>query len=186
MKYTWDGWVSAQAFMLWRDLWCYCLYVAVSPLLGYSQKSCIFFCWIALALFVQPEFTGRVFLTFNIIWRIARSLPVSERNLWPSAKNFFWDLSELWPQNFSVFTQYGQLQSKRFLIAPANWKDFPLSLYWLFISVEIMSLSFPLFHKFILLLLLSSLSVYSICNVKHFKIQDYEILLCFKWCCRMS
>lgn len=32
------GWLSAQAFILWWGLCCYCLYVAVSTLLGYSQK----------------------------------------------------------------------------------------------------------------------------------------------------
>lgn len=118
--------------------------MAVSTLLGYSRKSCsdsaglhwLSLCSLSLqagsfSLSTSSEGSPTVCLSVGGISDLLLS-------------TFFWDLSEakLSPLNFSLFIQYGQLQSKRLLIAPIIWKDFPLSLHWLSISVEIVSL-FP-------------------------------------------
>lgn len=138
------GWLRAQAFILWWGLYCYCLYVVVSTLLGHSQNSCsnsarlhwLSFYSISLqagsfSLSASPEGSPAVCLSMRGISDLLQ-------------RTIFWDLSEtlLSLLTFSLFIQYGQLQSKRLLTAPVIWKDFPLSLHRLSISAEIISL-FP-------------------------------------------
>lgn len=116
--------------------------MAVSTLLGYSQKSCSDSAglhWFSLcSLSLQA---GSFSLSASSEGSPAVCLSVREISDLMQ-RTFFWILSEtkLSPQHFSLFIQYGQLQSKRLLTAPAIWKDFPLFLHQLSVSVEIISL----------------------------------------------
>lgn len=183
-KPTWDGWVSAQAFILW---WGYCLYVAISTLLGYSQKSCSDSArlhWLSLcshslqagsfSLSTSSEGSPAVCLSVTGISDLLQrtfSGTLMKPNYHPKTS-----LCLGWPASEQE-ASYNSSHLERFSFISSS----ALHLSWNHIS-----LSLPLFHKFLLLLLLASLCIYSIYVVKHFQIQDWAILFCFKWYCRMS
>lgn len=142
------GWLNAQAFILWWGLCCYCLYAAVSTLLGCSQRSCrdsARLRWLSATCTNSLCNLSLQAGSFSTSSEGSPAVCLSVREISDLLqRTFFCDLSEaqLSPPNFSLFIQYSQLQTKCLLTAPAIWKDFPLSLHWFSISVEIISL-FP-------------------------------------------
>lgn len=156
-KPTWDGRVSAQALILQEDLCYSCLFVPVSTLLENFQEGLEAG---SFSLSAPSKGSPAVCLSMR---GISDTLQ----------RTFFWVLvnPNCHPKTFLSSSSTTSFRARVLFQLQPPVISFFIYTSILHLSWNHISLSLPPFHWFILLLLLASLCIYSICVVKCFQIQ---------------